>query len=123
MIFGGYVLRLTFELAQLCATRFAHAEAQFISLDQATFERPVPVGATLDYEAMVVYILPSSDASSLFLASKSRIQIRVKTSVTEMNTGSRIYTGTFAYTFEVEGKRILLPTTYEEYMEWINARR
>ena len=123
MIFGGYILRLTFELAQLCATRFAHAEPRFISLDQATFENLVPVGATLDYEAMVVYIQPSSETSSVSLASKSKIQIRVKTSVSELNTRIRTYTRTYTYTFEIERKRILLSTTYEEYMEWINASR
>src|SRR5438045_2154949 len=116
MIFGGYILHLTFELAQICATRFAQGEARFIRLDHATFESPVPVGAMLDYEAMVVYISSSPSAS------KSRIQIRVKTSVRDVKSGSRTQTGTFAYTFEVERQRKALSMTYEEEVEWINAR-
>src|SRR5579859_2046365 len=60
MIFGGYILRLTFELAHSCAARFSHSRPRFISLDSTTFDCPVPVGSILESEAMVVYTSPST---------------------------------------------------------------
>jgi acyl-coenzyme A thioesterase 9 len=112
MVFGGYILRLTHELAEVCATRFAQTDSvSFISLDSAAFEQPVPVGATLDSEAMVVYM------------TDGKVQIRVKTSVRHTHSGRRIQTGVFTYSFKVETGRRVQPMTYEEYMEWITAKR
>jgi hypothetical protein len=65
MIFGGYILRLTFELAHCCAARFSHSRPRFISLDSTTFDCPVPVGSILESEAMVVHTSPSTRYSPL----------------------------------------------------------
>ncbi|CDF89595.1 ZYBA0S04-08042g1_1 [Zygosaccharomyces bailii CLIB 213] len=55
MIFGGYLMRQTFELAYCCAASFSHAFPRFVSLDSLTFNTPVPVGTILDMDATVVY--------------------------------------------------------------------
>ncbi|ODV58455.1 uncharacterized protein ASCRUDRAFT_77925 [Ascoidea rubescens DSM 1968] len=55
MIFGGYLLRQTFELAYCCAAAFAHAPPRFISLDSTTFKTPVPVGSVLYMNSAVCY--------------------------------------------------------------------
>src|SRR5271155_5840673 len=127
MIFGGYILRLTFELAHSCASRFSHSRARFISLDSTTFDCPVPVGSILESEAMVVYTSPSSSDADFDRdtpeGESTMVQVRVKANVRDVHTGQRTTTGTFAYTFGVEGQRRVLPTKYSEYMEWIIAKR
>jgi acyl-CoA hydrolase len=127
MIFGGYILHLTFELAHVCAARFSLSRPRFISLDSTTFNCPVPVGSILEAEAMVVYTAPSSDevdfGSPTPELENTRVQVRVRANVRDVYTGHRTTTGTFAYTFGVEGQRRVLPTKYSEYMEWIIAKR
>ncbi|GAV53360.1 hypothetical protein ZYGR_0AI06440 [Zygosaccharomyces rouxii] len=55
MIFGGYLMRQTFELAYCAAASFSHAFPRFVSLDSLTFQTPVPVGSILHMDATVVY--------------------------------------------------------------------
>ncbi|KAH3901340.1 uncharacterized protein SCODWIG_01927 [Saccharomycodes ludwigii] len=55
MIFGGYLMRQTFELAYCVASAFSHGFPRFISLDSTTFRAPVPVGTILHMDATVVY--------------------------------------------------------------------
>lgn len=58
MIFGGFHLKQTFELAFCCAASFAHARPAFISADPCTFRNPVPVGSVLYLTATVAYTDP-----------------------------------------------------------------
>lgn len=58
MIFGGFHLKQTFELAFCCAASFAHARPTFISADPCTFRNPVPVGSVLYMTATVAYTDP-----------------------------------------------------------------
>jgi acyl-coenzyme A thioesterase 9 len=37
MIFGGYLLKQTFELAFTCAAAFCHTRPRFLNLDPITF--------------------------------------------------------------------------------------
>ncbi|CAN3356500.1 hypothetical protein DICA3_F21990 [Diutina catenulata] len=55
MIFGGYLLRQSFELAYVCAGDFASAPPRFVSLDSTTFKNPVPVGSVLSMDASIAY--------------------------------------------------------------------
>lgn len=55
MIFGGYLMRQTFELAYCAASSFSHSLPRFVSLDSTTFRAPVPVGSILHMDATVVY--------------------------------------------------------------------
>lgn len=55
MIFGGYLMRQTFELAYCCAASFSQSLPRFVSLDSLTFNTPVPVGSVLHMDATVVY--------------------------------------------------------------------
>ena len=54
-IFGGYLLRQTFELAYCAAGAFSRAAPRFVSLDNTTFKAPVPVGCVLFMDAEVCY--------------------------------------------------------------------
>ncbi|GME76700.1 unnamed protein product [Ambrosiozyma monospora] len=55
VIFGGYLLRQTFELAYCTAGAFAKSYPRFISLDNVTFKAPVPVGCVLLADSEVCY--------------------------------------------------------------------
>ncbi|KAH3682446.1 hypothetical protein WICPIJ_006588 [Wickerhamomyces pijperi] len=55
MIFGGYLMRQSFELAYCAAAAFSRSFPRFISLDSTTFKAPVPVGSVLYMNAKIVY--------------------------------------------------------------------
>lgn len=55
MIFGGFLLKTTFELAFTCASSMSHTRPTFIALDPSTFENPVPVGSVLYLTVTVAY--------------------------------------------------------------------
>lgn len=103
MIFGGFLLKQTFELAFTTAAAFAHARPTFVSLDPSTFLNPVPVGSILYMTAHVVYTDPpllgapgeQFDETSEY----TRVQIRVDTKVRDVEHGHSKPTGQFNYTF------------------------
>ncbi|CAK9441214.1 uncharacterized protein LODBEIA_P50830 [Lodderomyces beijingensis] len=55
MIFGGYLLRQSFELAYCTAAAFSCAGPRFVSLDSTNFKSPVPVGSVLSMNASISY--------------------------------------------------------------------
>jgi acyl-coenzyme A thioesterase 9 len=130
IIFGGYLLRQTFELAYCSAGAFSRSYPRFISLDNTTFKAPVPVGCALYMEASVCYtehiheanedsesakilsnFLKDYDTSANNLSADSHeflavpgtlIQVKVDTKVRSLKDASK-YTesGSFVYSFYV----------------------
>ncbi|KAF2863933.1 acyl-coenzyme A thioesterase 9 [Piedraia hortae CBS 480.64] len=149
MIFGGFLLKQTYELAFCCAASFARKRPKFISLDPSTFENPVPVGSVLYLTAMVVYTSPpivvgsreaevahtqaeqaynaegstKPDKFSKAKQTQTRVQVRVKSRVRNVEHGDAKSTGDFHYTFLVDADVKVLPRTYTEFMLYIDARR
>jgi acyl-coenzyme A thioesterase 9 len=145
MIFGGFLLKQTFELAFCCAASFSHARPSFVSLDPSTFQNPVPVGSVLYLTATVTYTDPPAvghgarpssgnnhgagkrnDAEADEWASSSggtRIQVRVDSKVRNVEHGETKPTGTFNYTFWVNRDVLVMPRTYGEFMMYVDARR
>jgi acyl-coenzyme A thioesterase 9 len=138
MIFGGFLLKSTFELAFTCASALSHTRPRFIALDPSTFENPVPVGSVLYLTATAAYsdsplMPPSSSGNSMSSLSFpnekvspegfTRIQIRVDSKVRNIEHGETKPTGTFNYTFEVEKDIKILPQTYAQFMMYLDARR
>ncbi|KAL1849058.1 hypothetical protein Plec18167_006836 [Paecilomyces lecythidis] len=121
MIFGGFLLKQSFELAFCCAASFAHARPTFIALDPSTFENPVPVGSVLYLRASVSYTEPEGKDGDETKFTK--VQVRVDTKVRDVEHGTRKSTGMFNYTFLVEKDIQVMPKTYDEFMIWIDARR
>lgn len=100
MIFGGYLLQQTHDLAHACLfSHFPHAK--FLSLDNTTFKRPVQVGAILKLVAHAVY------------AAGDRVVVRV-----EAECGDK-WTGCYVYSFNVGSEVEILPQTEQE-TEWYN---
>ena len=103
MIFGGFLLKQTFELAFTTAAAFAHARPTFVSLDPSTFLNPVPVGSILYMTAHVVYTDPpligAPGEQFEENVEYTRVQIRVDTKVRDVEHGHSKPTGQFNYTF------------------------
>ena len=56
-IFGGYVLKLAYELAWVCVYKFLRGKIPVVTnVDDVQFLGPVEVGTTLDYTASICYI-------------------------------------------------------------------
>ena len=137
MIFGGFLLKTTFELAFCCAASFSHCRPTFVSLDPSTFENPVPVGSVLYLTARVAYTdpplveldneghaKPAEEHTGAHKGQKStRVQIRVDSKVRDIEHGVAKPTGQFNYTFVVEKDVKIMPRSYEEFMIWVDARR
>lgn len=127
MIFGGFLLKQTFELAFTTAAAFAHARPTFVSLDPSTFQNPVPVGSILYLTATVVYTDPplinAPGESAAEGSEYTRVQIRVDSKVRDVEHGFSKPTGQFNYTFTVPKKIRVMPRTYQEFMYYIDARR
>lgn len=134
MIFGGFLLKQTFELAFCAAASFAHARPTFVSLDPSTFQNPVPVGSVLYQTATVVYTDPplvngSDGEDTMEKTSRpdgkkyTRVQVRVDTKVRDVEHGVARPTGQFNYTFTVEKDIHVLPRSYTEFMMYVDARR
>lgn len=118
MIFGGFLLKTTFELAFTCAASFSHTRPRFLNLDPSTFEEPVPVGSVLYVAANVTYTEPEPSGGT-------RIQIMVRTHVRNVEHGEheRKNTGTFLYTFHSPAEVSVLPQSFSEFMMWVAGRR
>ena len=142
MIFGGFLLKQTFELAFCCAASFSHSRPTFVSLDPSTFDNPVPVGSVLYLTATVAYTDPllvavgKDNRDTLEWGQKesvvsngpetskyTRVQIRIDSKVRNIEHGETKPTGQFNYTFLVEKDIRVMPRTYSEFMIWIDARR
>jgi acyl-coenzyme A thioesterase 9 len=129
MIFGGFLLKSTFELAFTCASAASHTRPTFIALDPSTFENPVPVGSVLYLTATVAYtdspIIPDSGDVKASPEGSTRIQVRVDSKIRNIEhaAGETKPTGQFNYTFEVRGDLKVVPQTYSQFMVYLDARR
>ena len=121
MIFGGFLLKQTFELAFCCAASFAHARPNFVALDPSTFENPVPVGSVLYLRATVAYTEPEEREGDS--TKYTKVQVRVDSKVRDVEHGTKKSTGMFNYTFLVEKDVHVMPKGYGEFMLWTDARR
>ncbi|KZO98279.1 Thioesterase/thiol ester dehydrase-isomerase [Calocera viscosa TUFC12733] len=113
-VFGGYLMRLAYELA--FATASQHIQKRtlpFLSLDNISFKLPVPVGCMLKLKSGVGY----SDSKV--------VHIGVRANVLDVTTGEEKTTNEFWFTWDAEGggTKGVVPRTYEEAMTWLESRR
>ncbi|KAJ9660689.1 hypothetical protein H2198_002432 [Neophaeococcomyces mojaviensis] len=117
MVFGGYLLKQTYELAFTCASAFSHSRVRFLNLDPSTFEEPVPVGSVLYVSAQVTYTAKDEKNGG------TKIQVMVNAHVRNVEHAERKNTGTFFYTFHTDADVSVLPQTYSEFMKWVAGQR
>lgn len=129
MIFGGYLLRTTFELAYACAAAFTHASPRFVSLDSTTFRAPVPVGSVCYLTATVVHTVKvtKEDDKDVFtnnVKPGTLVQVRVDSTVKDLDHDTTTNTGQFTYSYFVEDEFFdVVPESYSEMMQFVEGRR
>jgi len=119
-IFGGYLMRLAYELGFANATLFCRGPVRFLSLDKISFAKPVSIGSILRLRSTIIH----STASEKYPAI---VHVRVEANVVDVSTGLEETTNDFRFTWVVEdGPRLsrnVVPKTYEESMLWLEGRR
>ncbi|KAG7087538.1 hypothetical protein E1B28_013495 [Marasmius oreades] len=118
-IFGGYLMRLAYELGFLNASLFSKGPVRFLALDGISFARPVPIGSIL---RLTSYILHSTSSEHYPML----IHVGVTANVVDIETGSEQITNEFRFTWCKEHgteTRKVVPRTYREAMLWLEGRR
>ncbi|KAK3829219.1 MAG: acyl-CoA thioester hydrolase [Benniella sp.] len=117
-IFGGYLMRLAYELAFCNASVFLKGRPTFLALDDISFRMPVPVGTLLALDSQVANSEGGDHRS---------FQVMVTADILDVSKGSRETTNTFWFTFSSprEGPKTLkvLPRTYAESMLYLEGKR
>ena len=121
-IFGGELMRISFEMAFICARCYAGTDkCHFYAIDDINFLKPVNIGAIMDFVGTVVY------SNGRFIV----IQVDVW-ELSGTNKGSRkAKTNQLTYIFEGQdddgdGDATLpqvLPRSYEEMVLYVNGKR
>ncbi|KAJ3252948.1 Acyl-coenzyme A thioesterase 9, mitochondrial [Chytriomyces hyalinus] len=116
-VFGGWLMRLAFELGFASAFMFSRAPVKFLALDDISFRRPVEIGAILDFEAQVVYTEPTGE-----------IVVKVVAHVVEAEKGTRDMSNEFWFTFksyDQEGvvRKRIMPRSYHDCMLYLEGKR
>lgn len=106
--------REAYELAWVCAYRFAKTTPSGQHMDDITFLKPVEVGSIVTFSSQLVY------ASEL----ASSVIVRVVAQVENPQTGESHITNEFFFEFAFpELKTQVHPETYEEAMLFLDGRR
>ena len=135
-MFGGTLMRKSFELAVATATLFVQGRRHaLVAIDEFHFKKSVPLGSILRFTSMVVHTGPELNSRTF--------QIRVLADVLDPLKGGKTFSNTnvFYLTFEVirdskggstssfdpstDGRilPLLVPRTYEEAMLYLEAKR
>ncbi|KAF9283116.1 hypothetical protein BGZ68_005540 [Mortierella alpina] len=115
-IFGGYLMRLAYELAFCNASVFISSRPTFLALDEISFRKPVPIGTFLALDSKIVFAEGGDHHS---------FQVMVKADVLDVKKGTRETTNTFWFTFTdpVKGTSRIMPRTYAESMLYLEGKR
>ncbi|GLB44663.1 putative thioesterase thiol ester dehydrase-isomerase [Lyophyllum shimeji] len=121
-VFGGYLMRLAYELGFTNASLFTRGQIRFLSLDGISFKRPVPIGSILRLRSQILHTGTHTEAEFPML-----VHVGVKANVVDVKTGSEQTTNDFRFTWcreEGEGvPRKVVPKTYKEAMLWLEGKR
>ncbi|GAA5908719.1 uncharacterized protein JCM6883_004150 [Sporobolomyces salmoneus] len=116
-IFGGKLMSTAYETAYSTACLFARSPVTFVALDELQFAQPVEVGSLLVLDSRVTF-------SSMVGEHKS-FHVSVEAATVDLHTGEKKITNTFHFTFSSEKplERHVLPRTYRQAMQWLDAQR
>ncbi|KAJ3394544.1 Acyl-coenzyme A thioesterase 9, mitochondrial [Entophlyctis sp. JEL0112] len=114
-IFGGYLMRLAYEVASVTGIMFSKSRLVFLSLDDVTFSRPVEIGAVLDLHSQVVY------------TREDILVVKVVAHVVDAVSGSRDLSNEFWMTFRTpvppQERRRIMPMGFNECMLYLEGKR
>ncbi|CUA68961.1 Acyl-coenzyme A thioesterase 9, mitochondrial [Rhizoctonia solani] len=108
-VFGGYLMRLAYEIGYTNAYMFTRAPLRFLSLDGIAFKKPVPIGSILRLTSHI-----SHTTSNAEFAAVAHVQVQAE--VIDPVTGEDNLTNTFRFTWVRENgpalQRLVIPRTY-----------
>ncbi|KAJ3014085.1 Acyl-coenzyme A thioesterase 9, mitochondrial [Thoreauomyces humboldtii] len=105
-VFGGYLIRLAYELASATGLIFAKSRVHFVALDDISFQKPVHVGSLLSLTSQVVYSTGPKSRS---------FQVKVRADVLDPERDLQSTTNVFHFTFESESPvSRIMPRSYDE---------
>ncbi|KAF0852608.1 mitochondrial acyl-CoA thioesterase [Andalucia godoyi] len=116
-VFGGFLLRLAYELGFMSAQCFLGSRPLFLSLDDNTFLRAVEVGSIVQFSARVV------------LREKEHVVVRVVAQPINPMDRTKFIANVFHFTFRDQqwtgdsNCRVLYPETLEEANQCIEGKR
>ncbi|KAJ7223031.1 Thioesterase/thiol ester dehydrase-isomerase [Mycena pura] len=122
-IFGGYLMRLAYELGFSNASLFMRGgHVRFLSLDGIRFAQPVPIGSIL---RLTSYVLHSTSSAEFPMI----VHVAVTANVVDVETGNELTTNEFRFTWcrddspAVVPRRTVVPKTYKGAMLWLEGKR
>ncbi|CCM02110.1 uncharacterized protein FIBRA_04187 [Fibroporia radiculosa] len=119
-IFGGYLMRLAYELGFANSVLFTGCHVLFVSLDGISFAKPVPIGSILRLTSHILHTSSSEQFPGL-------IHVGVQANVVDVSTGKEQTTNDFRFTWctdrSIPLTRKVVPKTYKEAMLWLEGRR
>ncbi|KAF8183880.1 Thioesterase/thiol ester dehydrase-isomerase [Mycena galopus ATCC 62051] len=122
-IFGGYLMRLAYELGFSNSSLFMRGgHVRFLSLDGIAFAQPVPIGSIL---RLTSYVLHSTSSAEFPMI----VHVAVTANVVDVQTGTESTTNEFRFTWCRDDsaasvpRRKIVPKTYKEAMLWLEGKR
>ena len=109
-IFGGYLMRKSFEIAFTCAYLFGGSQPEFVSLNHVDFILPVDVGDLVRLESSVLYTTVNSHAPPM-------LHIQVVASICKPEVQTSKVSNVFDYTFQLPETltcKKVLPSNYSD---------
>lgn len=108
-IFGGYLMRVAFQLAFANAYLFGGARPEFMEVDHISFTKPVDVGDLLVFNSRILYTERIANGES------SLVHLQVEAWVTEPEKVTSSIANQFYFTYRVPAKvREVLPSNIDE---------
>ncbi|KAI9297069.1 Thioesterase/thiol ester dehydrase-isomerase [Neoconidiobolus thromboides FSU 785] len=125
-IFGGYLMRLAFQLAWVTGYNYIGTVPRFLASDEILFRKSVPIGSILTLTSKVAHTPEKHDGSSSI--EDSLLQVSVQARVISPDRTDNGITNTFHFTFQTPDSDQfpvprVLPKSYAECMEYLEARR
>ncbi|KII83847.1 hypothetical protein PLICRDRAFT_58288 [Plicaturopsis crispa FD-325 SS-3] len=119
-IFGGYLMRLAYELGFTSSSLFTRSHVRFLSLDGISFAKPVPIGSILRLTSHILHTSSTPEFPTL-------VHVGVQANVVDAKTGHEETTNDFRFTWCRETgeplQRYVVPRTYKEAMLWLEGKR
>uniref|UniRef100_A0A915AKY9 HotDog ACOT-type domain-containing protein n=1 Tax=Parascaris univalens TaxID=6257 RepID=A0A915AKY9_PARUN len=111
-IFGGYLMRLAFELAWCNAAMYAKGRVKIAAVDDILFRKSVEIGSLLLLSSQVCYTVGN------------RMELSVNAEVLNVVTDTRVSTNTFYFMFKAEHDvPSIVPRSYADGMLFVEAKR
>lgn len=119
-VFGGYLMRLAYELGFANASLFTRSHVTFMSLDSISFAKPVPIGSILRLTSQILHTTPPGELPGV-------VHVGVQANVVDVRTGHEQTTNDFRFTWYPDDGaavvRQVVPKTYQEAMLWLEGKR